>query len=131
MFEAERWIIAYISTAFELIPYAKENLSCDDFEFGSHKTLFKTICEHSESLSDLHDISILHSDLSEEHFNNLLDICSRYKELIIIKNAQWGLMDCIDRLKEPKVPIVDGKVDLRELKNKKLQEERLKHKNIT
>jgi uncharacterized membrane protein YcaP (DUF421 family) len=40
-------------------------------------------------------------------------------------------MDCIDRLKEPKVPIVDGKVDLRELKNKKLQEERLKHKNIT
>jgi DNA primase len=132
IFEAERWIIAYIATMFYLIPYAQENLTCNDFVFGSHQTLFKTLCEHSESLNDLMDISILHSDLSEEHFNNLLDICNRYKSLITDEDvARWVLMDCIDRLKEPKVPVVDGKIDLRELKNKKLNEERLKHKNIT
>jgi DNA primase len=132
VFEAERWIIAYISNFFDLIPLAQRHLCDDDFAFNSHKTMFKVLCDHADSLCDLQDVSIMHSDLSEEYFNNLVDICNYHKGLIPdYDSAKWGLKDCIDRLQAPKVSVVDGKVDLRELKNRKLQEERLKHKNVT
>lgn len=133
-YEAERWIIAYISTIFELIPYAKESLEVENFQFNTHKSIFKALCEHVENLTDYNDISIVHSDLTEEYFNNLLEIYNYYKNIIQgieSQQAQWGLLDCIDRLKQPKVNSVDGKIDLLQLKNKKLQEERFKHKNIT
>jgi hypothetical protein len=69
--------------------------------------------------------------LTEEHFNSLLEIYNKYKLVIDYQNAQWGLADCIDKLKEPKIPVVDGKKDLYQIRNKKLLEEKLKHKNVT
>jgi hypothetical protein len=51
--------------------------------------------------------------------------------IIDYQNAQWGLTDCIDKLKEPEIPVVDGKKDLHQIRNRKLLEEKLKHKNVT
>jgi DNA primase len=131
LFEAERLTIAYLTTIYDLIPYAKDSLEISDFSFNTHRVLFQTLCEHAEALSNLNDISIVHSDLTEEHFNSLLEIYNKYKLVIDYQNAQWGLADCIDKLKEPKIPVVDGKKDLYQIRNKKLLEEKLKHKNVT
>jgi DNA primase len=131
LFEAERLTIAYLVTIYDLIPYAKDSLEVSNFNFNTHRAIFQTLCDHSETLSSLNDISIVHEDLTEEYFNNLLEIYNRYKLIIDYQNAQWGLMDCIDKLKEPDIPTVDGKKDLHQIRNKKLLEEKLKHKNVT
>jgi DNA primase len=135
VYEAERWTIAYLCTLSELIPDAKEALSYEDFRFDVHRNVFKALCEHAEAISSLDDLSVVHGDLSEEHFQALLHIRDQYGEMVTrdvgIEQARKGLQDCVKRLKEPRVSTVDGKVDLLQLKNKKLQEERLKHKNFT
>jgi DNA primase len=131
IFEAERLTIAYLVTIFDLIPYAKDSLNGSDFKFNTHRVIFQALCEHAKNLNEFNDISIVHSDLTEEHFNSLLEIYNKYKMIIDYQNAQWGLTDCIDKLKEPEIPVVDGKKDLHQIRNRKLLEEKLKHKNVT
>ena len=133
IFNSEREIIAYISTFYDLIPYAMESLSVDNFQSDRHKHIFKAICDHAETLMDLNDKSIVHGDLNEDDFEYFLNLCENYKNIIVEYDmAQKGLQDCIKNLLDSSITFNNDNenklLDLHKLKNKKLQEQ--KHKTL-
>lgn len=133
IFNSEREIIAYISTFYDLIPYAMESLSVDNFKSDRHKYIFKAICDHAETLIDLNDKSIIHGDLNEDDFEYFLNLCENYKNIIVEYDmAQKGLQDCIKNLLDSSITFNNDSenklLDLHKLKNKKLQEQ--KHKTL-
>lgn len=133
LFNSEREIIAYISKFYDLIPYATESLTLNNFQFNRHKNIFKAICEHAETLNNLNDKSIIHSDLSEDDFEYFLNLCEEYKDIITEYDmAPKGLSDCIQNVleysKNFNTACTNQLTDLHKLKNKKLQEQ--KHKTL-
>jgi len=133
LFNSEREVIAYISKFCDLIPYATESLSEDNFQFSRHKNIFKAICKHTDALNNLNDKSIIHSDLSEEDFEYFLNICEEYREIITEYDvAPKGLSDCVQNIleysKDFNTMNNNRLTDLHKLRDRKLQEQ--KHKTL-